>query len=80
MLETLAISRERVDYIIHEILDMRKLSTILVSKCLNADQMRDCVLVSQAILDRFQRDPFGFFCSLVIMDQTWVDVYDPETK
>jgi transposase len=39
--ETLAISRERVGYIIHEILDMRKLSAKWVPKCLYADQKRD---------------------------------------
>jgi hypothetical protein len=80
MPETLAISRERVGYIIHEILDIRKLSTKLVPKCLSADQMRDWVLVLQANLDQPRRDPFGFFCSLVIMVDTWVDVYVPETK
>jgi transposase len=39
--ETLAISRERVGYIIHEILDMRKLSINWVPKCLDADQKCD---------------------------------------
>jgi hypothetical protein len=55
--ETLAISRERVGYIIHEILDMRQLSAKWVPKCLNADQMCDRVLASQAILDWFWWDP-----------------------
>jgi hypothetical protein len=35
--ETLAISREKVSYIIHEILAMRKLSAKWVPKCLNAE-------------------------------------------
>jgi hypothetical protein len=34
--DTLAISRERVGYIIHEILDMRTLSAKWVPKCPNA--------------------------------------------
>jgi len=38
--EQLDISRERVGSIIHEDLDMRKLSAKWVSKCLNADQKR----------------------------------------
>jgi hypothetical protein len=59
--ETLVISRERIGCIIHEILDMRKLSTKWNPKRLNADQKRDRVFVSQAILDRFRRDPVGFF-------------------
>ena len=38
--EHLGISRERVGYIFHEDLDMRKLSAKWVPKCLNADQKR----------------------------------------
>jgi hypothetical protein len=78
--ETLAISRERVGYIIHEILDMRKLSDKWVPKCLNADQKRVPVLASQAILDRFRWDPVGFFNHLVTMDEIWIRIYDPKTK
>jgi hypothetical protein len=39
--EILAISLERVDYIIHEILDMRKISDKGVPKCLMAVQKHD---------------------------------------
>jgi len=38
--EQMGISRERVGSIIHEDLDMRKLSAKWVPKCLNADQKR----------------------------------------
>jgi len=38
--EQLGISREQVGSIIHEDLDMRKLSAKWVPKCLNADQKR----------------------------------------
>ena len=38
--EQLGISRERVGSIIHEDMDMRKLSAKRVLKCLNADQKR----------------------------------------
>jgi hypothetical protein len=44
--QTLAISRERVGSIIHEILDMRKLLAKWVPKRLNADQKHDRVLAS----------------------------------
>ena len=40
MAEQLGISRERVGSIIHEDLDMRKLSAKWVPKCLNADRKR----------------------------------------
>jgi hypothetical protein len=49
--ETLAISRSRVGYIIHEISDIEKLSAKWVLNCLNAVHKRDQVLASQAILD-----------------------------
>jgi hypothetical protein len=78
--ETLAMSRERVGYIIHEILDMRNLSAKWVPKFLNADHKRDRVLISQAILDGFRRDPVGFFNHLVTIDETWIHICDPETK
>jgi hypothetical protein len=60
---TLEISQERVDYIIFKILDMRKLLAKWVAKCLNANQKGDRVLASQAILDRFRRDPVWFLNS-----------------
>jgi hypothetical protein len=74
------IYRETVGYIIHEILDITKLSAKWVPKCLNADQKRDRVFASQAILDRFQRNHLGFFNRLIIMDETWIHIYDPETN
>jgi hypothetical protein len=55
--ETLPISQERVDYIIHKIFYMRKLSAKRDPKCLNADQKREQLFASQAILDQFRRDP-----------------------
>jgi hypothetical protein len=72
----------QVGYIIHEILDMRMLSAKWVPKCLNADQKCDRVLASQAILDRFHRDPMRFFnhLLLVTMDESLIHIYGPETK
>jgi hypothetical protein len=70
--ETLAISWERLGSIIHEILELRKLSAKWVPKCLNDDQKRDRVLASQAILDPLRRDPVEFFNRLVTMDETWI--------
>jgi len=51
--EQLGISRERVGYIIHEDLDMRKLSAKWVPKCLNADQKRHRCQSSEQILEFF---------------------------
>jgi len=51
--EQLTISRERVVYIIHEDLGMRKISTKWVPKCLNADKKCQRRQSSEQILDFF---------------------------
>jgi len=78
--EQLGISRERVGSIIHEDLDLRKLSAKWVPKCLNADQKRQRCQSSEKLLEFFQRDPNDFLSPLVTMDETWLYHYDPETK
>jgi len=62
--EQLSISRERVGSIIHENLDMRKLSAKWVSKCLKADQKRQRCQSSEQLLEFFRRDPHDFLCDL----------------
>jgi len=78
--EQLGISRERVRSIIHEDLDMRKLSANWTPKCLNADQKRKRCQSSKQILEFFRCDPNDFLSRLVTMDETWLYRYDPETK
>jgi len=51
--EQLGISHEQVGSIIHEDLDMRKLSTKLVLKCLNMDQKRQWCQSSEQHLEFF---------------------------
>jgi len=75
--EQLEISRERVGSIIHEHLDMRKLSAKWVPKCLNADQKRQRCQSSEQILEFFRRDQNDFLSRLVTIDETWVRNYDP---
>ena len=75
--EQLGISRERVESISHEDLDMRKLSTKWVPKCLNADHKRQRCQSSEQILEFFRRDPNDFLSRLVTMDETWLYHYDP---
>jgi len=68
--EQLGVSRERVGSIIHEDLDMRKLSAKWVPKCLNADQKRQRYQPSEQILEFFRRDRNDFLSRLVTMDET----------
>ena len=51
--EQLGISGERVGSIIHEDLDMRKLSAKWVPKCLNADEKRQQCQSSEQLLEFF---------------------------
>ena len=78
--EQMGISREWVGSIIHEELDMRKLSAKWVTKCLNADQKRQRCQSSEHHLVFFRRDPHDFLSRLVTIDETWLYHYDPETK
>ena len=78
--EQQGISHEQVGSIIHEDLDLRKLSAKWVSKCLNAYQKCQRCQPSEQLLEFFQRDPNDFLPRLVTMDETWLYHYDPETK
>jgi len=78
--EQLSISGERVGSIIHEDLDMRKLSAKWVTKCLNADQKFNGASRLSNFWIFFQLDPNDFLSRLVTMDKTWLYHYDPETK
>jgi len=77
--EQLGISRERVGSIIHEDLDMRKLSEKWVPKFLNADQKRQLCQSSEQILEFFRRNSNYFLSRLVTREETWLYHYDPET-
>ena len=61
--EQLGISLERVGSIIHEDLDMWKLSAKWIPKCLNADQKRQRCQSSEQILKFFRRDPNDFLAA-----------------
>jgi len=78
--EQLGISRERVGSIIHEDLDMWKLSAKWVPKCFNANQKRQRCQSSGQLLEFFRRDPNDFLSRFVTTDETWLHHYDPETK
>ena len=62
--ETLEISLEHVGFIVHDMLDMIKLSVKWVPKYLTADQKRDCFADSQAALEHFRRNTAGFLLGL----------------
>ena len=65
-------SKERVSRVIYNVLDMRK---FLLNGYPNADQKRERVTASKAILDQFKAN-FKYFLSLIVtMDETWLHHY-----
>ena len=76
----LGISREQVQSIIHEDLDMWKLSAKWVPKCLNADQKCQWCQSSERPLEFLRRNPNDFLLRLVTTDETWLYHYDLATK
>ena len=78
--EQLGISCEQVGSIIHEHLDIQKLSAKWAPKYLTAEQKRQRCQSSEQHLEFFRRDRNNFLSQLVTMDETWLYHYDPETK
>jgi len=78
--EQLGISRERVGSIIHEDLNVRKISAKWVPKCLKADQKRQRCQSSEQNLEFFRRNRNDFLSRLVALNETSLYQYDPETK
>jgi transposase len=70
--EILHISYERVFHIVHHDLGMSKLAAKWVPKCLNADQKRVRLTMSEKICHRFEEDSSNFLDLFVTMDETWV--------
>jgi len=57
LVETTGISHGTVISILHEQLDMKKLSVRWVPRLLTVDHKRECVTISKQCLEMFQRNP-----------------------
>lgn len=78
--DTVGISKERVGEILHEHLNMTKVSVRWVPKMLTAFDKECRVETSQAFLD-LCGDGIDEVCSrIVTVDETWIRQYDPECK
>jgi len=78
--EQLGISGEWVGSIIHEDLDMRKLSAKWVPKYLYPDQKHQRCQSYEQLFEFLRHDSNNFLSQLVTMHETWLYHYDPETK
>jgi histone-lysine N-methyltransferase SETMAR len=78
--ETIGISTERVGYILHKELDMKKLCTRRVPHLLTADHKRTCMKISEQCLECFNKNKTDFVRSFITTDGTWIHHYIPESK
>jgi histone-lysine N-methyltransferase SETMAR len=76
----LGISQERVHAIIHNELNMMKVSARWVPKLLGPDNKRIRHNISRDNLARFNMNPEKFIQQFVTMDETWVHHFQPEMK
>jgi len=68
--ETIGISKERVGYIFHEELNMKKLCTGWVLRLLTADQEHTRKKISEQCLERFNKNKTDFVHRFIPMDET----------
>jgi histone-lysine N-methyltransferase SETMAR len=78
--DTIGISKEHVGYILQEELDTKKLCARWVPRLLTADQKRTCMKISEQCLERFNKNKTDFMHQFIIMDETWIHHYTPESK
>jgi len=78
--ETLGISKERVGYILHEELDIKKLCARWVPRLLTADQKRTRMKISEQCLERFNKNKTDIIRRFITVDETLIHYYTPESK
>jgi hypothetical protein len=68
--ETIGISKERVGYILHEELDMKKLCARWVPRLLIADQKLTRMKISEQCLEHFNKNETDFVHRFITLDKT----------
>ena len=69
---TVGVSKDCVGHILHEILDMRKLSARWVPRLLPPDNERNRETTSEQCLTLFKRNRKEFLRRFVTVDKTWI--------
>ncbi|XP_011863068.1 PREDICTED: histone-lysine N-methyltransferase SETMAR-like [Vollenhovia emeryi] len=77
--KAVGISKERAGYILHDVLEMKKLSARWVPRLLTVDQKQERVDVSMAGLALLRRNRADFFRCFVT-NETWVHYHTPESN
>ena len=69
-----------VQTIIHENLNMRRLCARWIPKMLSECQKAQRVVSCQRFVQRFEREGEDFLSRIVTADETWISLYEPESK
>jgi histone-lysine N-methyltransferase SETMAR len=78
--ETIRISKERVGYILHEELDMKKFCARWVPRLLTADQKHTRMKISEQCMERFNKTKTDFVHRFITIEEIWIHHYTPESK
>ena len=78
--EQLDVSRGTVHNILTRQLKMNKVCARWVPRLLTDENMQDRVSASREFLRNAQRGGDAFLDSIITTDETWVNMYNPETK
>jgi DNA-binding Xre family transcriptional regulator len=78
--ETIGISKERVGYILHEELDMKKLRTKWVPHLQKEKKKHTRMKISEQCLERFNKNKTNFVRRFITMGETWIRRYTPQSK
>ncbi|XP_076029120.1 histone-lysine N-methyltransferase SETMAR-like [Oratosquilla oratoria] len=77
---TVGVSGERVENILHKELDVSKVSPPWVPRLLTSDQKHTRIVMSHANLTLFEADRVSFLERFLTQEERWVHLYKPETK
>ncbi|XP_076065286.1 protein GVQW3-like [Oratosquilla oratoria] len=80
MANTVSISRERIENILHKELEMSKVSARWVPRLLTSDQKYTRLVMSEVNLTLFEVDPVSFLERFFAQDECWIYHFEPETK
>ncbi|KAL7723735.1 hypothetical protein ACLKA6_017243 [Drosophila palustris] len=78
--KALNISRERVGNVLHEYLNVSKLSSRWVPRLLSAEHKRNCLVIAKESLALLNANKNEFLRRFVTVDETWIHHHTPESK
>jgi len=78
--KALNISRERVGNVLHEYLNMSKLSSRWVPRLLSAEHKRNRLVIAKESLALLNANKNEFLRRFVTVDETWIHHHTPESK